>query len=46
LLAELGLDARRVALELDREVIPRDRWGETIVSPGATLEIVEFVGGG
>jgi len=33
-------------VELDREVVPRDGWSETLVSPGATLEIVEFVGGG
>jgi thiamine biosynthesis protein ThiS len=36
----------RVAVELNRELIPRDRWPATQVSNGDKLEIVHFVGGG
>jgi len=36
----------RVAIELNRELIRRDRWSETPLSNGDKLEIVHFVGGG
>jgi sulfur carrier protein len=42
----LELDPARVAVELDRRIVkPRD-WEGTAVAGGATLEIVQFVGGG
>jgi thiamine biosynthesis protein ThiS len=46
LLAELGIDARVVAVELNRTVVKRDRHAETMVTDGAEVEIVAFVGGG
>ena len=46
LLVDLGIDARIVAVELNRKVIRRDRHAETVVSDGAEVEIVAFVGGG
>ncbi len=46
LLAQLGLPADRVAIERNREILPRTRWAETQVLPGDTFEIVQFVGGG
>jgi thiamine biosynthesis protein ThiS len=46
LLADLGIDARIVAVELNRKVIRRDRHADTVVSDGAEVEIVAFVGGG
>lgn len=46
LLRQLGLVAERVAIELNREVVPRALWSETKLSNGARLEIVHFVGGG
>jgi thiamine biosynthesis protein ThiS len=46
LLRELQLDPARVAVELDRLIVKQARWGETILSPGARVEIVQFVGGG
>lgn len=46
LLVWLGLDPSRVAVELDRVVVPRQSWAETAVGDGARLEIVQFVGGG
>lgn len=46
LLGRLGLDARVVAVELDRVVVKRARYTETDVREGAEVEIVAFVGGG
>lgn len=46
LLAELRLDAERVAVELDGQIVRRPRWPETPLAAGARLEIVQFVGGG
>lgn len=46
LLAELGLSADKVAVELDLEILPRERWATTTLADGARLEIVHFVGGG
>jgi len=42
----LGMKSDRVAIELNREIVPRDRWSETTLSEGDRLEIVHFVGGG
>jgi thiamine biosynthesis protein ThiS len=42
----LGMKAVRVAVELNREIVPRDRWAETHLHDGDRLEIVHFVGGG
>jgi thiamine biosynthesis protein ThiS len=46
LLAQLGMKPDRVAVELNRELVPRDRWPSTNLSEGDKLEIVHFVGGG
>ena len=46
LLAELGMKPDRVAVELNREIVPRDRWPATQLNEGDRLEIVHFVGGG
>ena len=46
LLKELGIDARRVALERNLEIVPRSQYQETMVGEGDTLEIVHFIGGG
>ena len=40
------LEAAQIAVELDGNVAPRERWCDILISPGATLEIVRFVGGG
>ena len=42
----LGMKADRVAVELKRDIVPRDRWAETLLKEGDRLEIVHFVGGG
>ena len=46
LLASLGIDGRRVAVERNREIAPRSQWAETQLQDGDALEIVQFVGGG
>jgi thiamine biosynthesis protein ThiS len=46
LLRELGLNAGRVALERNLEILPRPKWQETRVAEGDRYEIVQFVGGG
>lgn len=46
LLARLGIDARRVAVEHNLEILPRSRYPETRLSDGDRLEVVHFVGGG
>lgn len=46
LLAELNLTGKYVAVELNREVIPRPRYAEQQLSPGDRVELVTLVGGG
>ena len=46
LLEHLNIDARLVAVEYNRVVVKRPRYGETIITDGGEVEIVAFVGGG
>ncbi|PYX96317.1 MAG: thiamine biosynthesis protein ThiS [Acidobacteria bacterium] len=46
LIEHLGMKSDRVAVELNREIVPRERWSGTRLSEGDRLEIVHFVGGG
>jgi len=46
LLRELDLDPQRVAVELDCRIVKQPRWSDTLLEPGARVEIVQFVGGG
>ncbi|MDX2120309.1 MAG: sulfur carrier protein ThiS [Gemmatimonadota bacterium] len=46
LLAHLGLDARMVVVEVNREIIRRPRHQEVTLRDGDTVELVHFVGGG
>jgi thiamine biosynthesis protein ThiS len=46
LLEKLSLDRRRVAVELNLQVIPRAEHGARRLNHGDRLEIVTFVGGG
>jgi sulfur carrier protein len=46
LVEQLGMKGDRVAVELNREIIPRAQWTETKLQEGDRLEIVHFVGGG
>ena len=46
LIESLAMKSDRVAVELNREIVPRDRWPQTPLKDGDRLEIVHFVGGG
>jgi thiamine biosynthesis protein ThiS len=46
LISLLGMKSDRVAVELNRDIVPRDRWSETVLNEGDRLEVVHFVGGG
>jgi sulfur carrier protein len=46
LVVKLGMKPDRVAVELNRDIVPRDRWAATLLKEGDRLEVVHFVGGG
>lgn len=46
LLDHLKMPRDRVALERNREIVPRARWNDTSVEENDSFEIVHFVGGG
>ena len=46
LIESLNMKPDRVAVELNRDIVPRDRWPQTQLKDGDRLEIVHFVGGG
>ena len=46
LIAKLGLDAKRVAIERNLAIVPRSTFAEVKVEDGDQYEIVHFVGGG
>jgi sulfur carrier protein len=46
LVAELGLDGRKVAVERNLEIVPRSAYGRTALADGDRIEIVHFIGGG
>lgn len=46
LIHEMGLTGQAVAVELNRQVIPKRQHDKTVLSEGDTLEVVTLVGGG
>lgn len=46
LIAALGLGGGPVAVERNREVVPRAEHASTVLAEGDRLELVHFVGGG
>jgi thiamine biosynthesis protein ThiS len=46
LVEQLGMKQDRVAVELNRSIVPREQWAATALADGDRLEIVHFVGGG
>ena len=46
LVAWLGLDERKVAVERNLAIVPRSLWPATALADGDRIEIVHFVGGG
>ena len=46
LVAALGLDKRKVAVERNLAIVPRSAYAATALADGDRIEIVAFIGGG
>lgn len=46
LVADIGLNPAKVAVERNREIVPRSTLADVLLADGDVLEIVHFVGGG
>jgi sulfur carrier protein len=46
LLELLNIQHARVAVELNREIVKKDRYGSTTINDGGELEVVSFMAGG
>lgn len=46
LLEELGLKPELLAVERNRDIVPKDAYGATLLKEGDEVEVVSFVGGG
>ncbi|TAN06202.1 MAG: sulfur carrier protein ThiS [Rhodanobacteraceae bacterium] len=46
LLEQTGHGARRVAVEVNREIVPRSRHAQNVLHEGDRVEIVQAIGGG
>jgi thiamine biosynthesis protein ThiS len=46
LLEQLEIDARRVAVELNLDVVKKTAYDSSVINEGDAVEIVNFVGGG
>ena len=46
LITQLDLPVARIAVELNREVVRRGEWRETMLRDDDRIEVVHFVGGG
>ena len=45
-LAQMGLTGRRVAVELNGEIVSRTQFEQMLLSAGDRLEVVQAIGGG
>ncbi|WP_110685730.1 sulfur carrier protein ThiS [Salinicola aestuarinus] len=46
LIESLGLGGRRIAIEVNEEIVPRSLHAETPLSDGDRVEVVHAIGGG
>lgn len=46
LLDETGYAQRRIAVEINREIVPRSQYGVRMLNAGDRVEIVQAIGGG
>jgi len=46
LLELFSLPSQRIAVELNRQVVRKKDWGDTIINDSDRIEVVHFVGGG
>ena len=45
-LTSSGYDAKRVAVELNGDIVPKTKYSEIMLKDEDTVEVVSFVGGG
>ena len=45
-LTEAGYDLKRIAVELNGDIVPKATYSQVILKDGDVVEIVSFVGGG
>ena len=45
-LATTDYDIKRIAVERNGDIVPKAKYGETVLQDGDSIEIVSFVGGG
>ena len=45
-LASTNYDPKRIAVERTGDIVPKAKYGETILQDGDNVEVVSFVGGG
>ncbi len=46
LLHRLGLPVNKIAVECNREIIPRAHYEHQVIYAGDNIEIIHFIGGG
>ena len=46
LVDDLGLGGKRIAMEVNREIIPRSNYADYLIQPEDSIEIVHAIGGG
>ena len=46
LLERLNARRGRIAVEINREIVPKSSYPATIIKPGDNVEVINFVGGG
>ena len=46
LLAQLGIESTKIAVERNLEIVPRSQYARVTLADGDRLEIVQFIGGG
>ena len=45
-LSTTNYDIKRIATELNGDIVPKSTYAETVLNDGDSIEIVSFVGGG
>lgn len=45
-LSESGYDLKRVAVELNGDILPKSQYADTLLKDNDVIEVVSFVGGG
>ncbi len=46
LLVHLGIAQKRIAVELNQQIVPKSKHTDTILNEGDVVEVVQAIGGG